>query len=164
MLKKERENEIVNILRSHDGYAEVKTLCAEMYVSESSVRRDLTRLEEKGIVNRVYGGAELVNIFSLASDFNVRRGHNSAQKQAIAKKAAKLIREGDVIFLDQSSSAFYLACEIVSAHKCRITVATNNIEIIGLLSESSVNVISSGGTLSREKRTCLGRERRSGDL
>lgn len=155
MLKKERENEIVNILRSHDGYAEVKTLCAEMYVSESSVRRDLTRLEEKGIVNRVYGGAELVNIFSLASDFNVRRGHNSAQKQTIAKKAAKLIREGDVIFLDQSSSAFYLAREIVSAHKCRITVATNNIEIIGLLSESSVNVISSGGTLSRENRTCL---------
>lgn len=153
MLKRERENEIVAALQKRSGFATVKELCEEMYASESSIRRDLTHLESKGIVNRVYGGAELVNIFSAVSDFKVRSSHNSVQKQIIAKKAASLIKDGDVIFLDQSSSAFYLAREL--RYNNHITVVTNNIEIIGLLSDGSVNVISSGGTLSRENRTCL---------
>lgn len=153
MLKKERENEIINILRQNDGFATVKALCDEMYVSESSVRRDLTALEEQGIVKRIYGGAELLNIFSGAIDFRVRAVHNSSEKQCIAKKAVKLIKDGDVIFLDQSSSAFYLAREIV--HKSGLTVVTNNIEIISLLSDSNVEVISSGGILCRGNRTCL---------
>lgn len=153
MLKKERENEIINILRESDGFATVKALCEKMYVSESSIRRDLTSLEKNGVVKRIYGGAELLNIFSGAIDFRVRAVHNSFEKQCIAKKAVKIIKDGDVIFLDQSSSAFYLACEIVN--KNRVTVVTNNIEIIGLLSDSHIDIISSGGILSRENRTCL---------
>lgn len=153
MLKKERENEIINILHDNDGFATVKDLCKIIYASEASIRRDLTALESMGIVHRVYGGAELVNIYSAALDFKSRAYHNKAEKQIIAKKAARLVKESEVIFLDQSSSAFYLACELL--HKSNLTVATNNIEIIRILSDSNIKVISSGGLLSRENRTCL---------
>lgn len=153
MLKKERESEIINILKNNDGFVTVKSLCQRMYASESSVRRDLTSLERQGIVHRVYGGAELINIYSEALDFKSRSYHNSAEKQVIAQKAIKLIKDNEVIFLDQSSSAYYLANELIN--KSNLTVVTNNIRIINMLSDSNLKVISSGGMLSRENRTCL---------
>ena len=153
MLKKEREKEIINILRESNGYATVKSLCSKIYASESSIRRALSSLEDSGIINRIYGGAELIGDFSNVLDFKKRAFRNSSEKIAIAKKAAKLINDGNVLFLDQSSTAFYLALEI--ADRKNITIATNNIEIISALAPGKINLISSGGTLSRENRTCL---------
>lgn len=55
--------------------------------------------------------------------------------------------------MDQSSSAFFVAYDLLN--KSRITVVTNNIEIISLLSQSDIEVISSGGRLSKANRNCL---------
>jgi len=153
MLKNEREREITNILKYEDGFITVKELCKRLYASESSIRRDLAALESKGIVKRSYGGAELITNFSDVISFNKRYHHNIEEKKAIAKKAAKLIKDGNIIFLDQSSTSFYLATEINS--RSALTVITNNIEILHLLSDSSLKVISSGGFLSPENRSCL---------
>lgn len=153
MLKNERENEIINILRMQNGFCTVKALCTSLFTSESSIRRDLADLERKGIIHRVYGGAELITNSSAIVDFHTRSYHNSDEKRIIAKKAAALIKDGSIIFLDQSSSTFYLAKEIMS--KNSLTVITNNIEIISLFADTNINVISSGGKLSRENRMCL---------
>ena len=153
MLKGEREREIISFLKEHDGFATVKELCQKLYASESSIRRDLSALEGRRVIRRTHGGAELVNNVSGAIAFNQRAHHNVSAKKAIAKKAATLINDGDVIFLDQSSSAFYLANEIVLNNS--LTVVTNNIEIISLLSTSGVKTISSGGMLSPDNRSCL---------
>ena len=48
MLNKEREEEILNILRTQGGFVTVKALCKTLFASESSVRRDLKALEERG--------------------------------------------------------------------------------------------------------------------
>ena len=128
MLKSEREREIISFLKEHDGFATVKELCEKLYASESSIRRDLTALEGRRVIRRTHGGAELVSNVSGAIAFNQRAHHNVSAKKAIAKKAASLIKDGDVIFLDQSSSAFYLANEIFLNNS--LTVVTNNIEII----------------------------------
>ena len=153
MLKSEREREIINFLKDNDGFANIKELCTKLYASESSIRRDLAALEGRRVIRRTYGGAELITNVSGAIDFNRRAHHNVNAKKAIAKKAVTLIKDGDVIFLDQSSSAFYLANEI--SHNSTLTVVTNNIEIIGLLSSSGIKTISSGGMLSPDNRTCL---------
>lgn len=153
MLKNEREREILNLLKERDGFSTVKELCSALYSSESSIRRDLSVLERRGVIRRTYGGAELVTNFSSAISFNQRAHHNIAAKKAIAKKAMELVKNGDVIFLDQSSSAFYLAQELSSNNT--LTVITNNIEIISLLSTTSIKTISSGGTLSPDNRACL---------
>lgn len=53
MLKKEREREIINILKSERGFIAVKELCKKLYASESSIRRDLTALENKGLIKKL---------------------------------------------------------------------------------------------------------------
>ena len=153
MLKSEREREIICFLKEHDGFATVKELCEKLYASESSVRRDLSALEGRRVIRRTHGGAELVTNVSGAIAFNQRAHHNVTAKKAIAKKAAALIKDGDIIFLDQSSSAFYLAAEILGNNS--LTVVTNNIEIISLLSGSAIKTVSSGGMLSTDNRSCL---------
>lgn len=153
MLKSEREQEIFNILKEKNGFTTVKQLCDMLYVSESSIRRDLCAMEDKGLIKRTYGGAELVTNLSHMMEFNKRYHRNISEKNEIAKKALSLIEENSVIFLDQSSSAFYLAAML--PNKSSITVITNNVEIMKLLSETNINLISSGGYLSRENRSCL---------
>lgn len=153
MHNREREREILNILKETNGFVSTKQLCEALFASESSIRRDLKSLEERGLVKRSYGGALFENHFSNIVTFNNRTKQNVDAKREIAKKAAAMIKEGQIIFLDQSSTAFYLANELVN--RSSITVVTNNIEIMMLLSNARVKVISSGGFLSDENRNCL---------
>ncbi|MBQ9393143.1 MAG: DeoR/GlpR transcriptional regulator [Oscillospiraceae bacterium] len=153
MLNKEREQQILYILNSSNGFVTVKHLCEMLYASESSVRRDLKALEQQGLVKHIYGGAQLVGGFSGIITFDLRTRQNVAAKRAIAHKAATLVAEGSVVFLDQSSTAFYLAEELAS--RSTLTVVTNNAEILLLLSRSNVRVVASGGYVSQENRNCL---------
>lgn len=153
MLKKQREQEIISLMRSGGGFAAVKELCRKLYVSESGIRRDLNELEKKGIIHKVYGGAELVPNVRTIPSFSERSHHNIEAKRQIAKKAKGLIHDGRILFLDQSSTCYYLAEAI--ADNATLTVVTNNIEILNLLSASPMRVIASGGMISSENRNCL---------
>lgn len=153
MLRSVREREIINILKANNGFATVNDLCKMLFTSESSIRRDLVSLKSQGLITRPHGGAELIKNYSNITPFNKRFNHNSEEKKIIAKKAKSLIKDGNIVFLDQSSSAFYIAAEIIN--NSTLTVVTNNIEIINLLSDSAIKLICSGGSLSNENRSCL---------
>ena len=153
MLHKEREQEILNILEMSNGYVSVKYLCEALYASESSIRRDLTALENQGLIKRSYGGATLITSHARIGAFSHRAKLNMEAKRAIAKKAATLINDGDIIFLDQSSTCLFLANELLN--RSSLTVVTNNTEILVLLSDTKINVISSGGFLHDGNRICL---------
>lgn len=152
MYQNERELEIQKIL-SREPYVTVKQLSQWLYTSESSIRRDLSVLERRGIVKRSYGGVELAKNSSQVLPFSARAHYNIPAKKIMAKKAAALVQDGDIVFLDQSSSAFFVAGEL--PRKAGVTVVTNNIEIINLLSQSEIEVISCGGRLSKTNRNCL---------
>lgn len=152
MLNREREHEIISILKAADGFVTVHQLCERLFASESSIRRDLKALEAQGLVRRSYGGAALA-AGALIGSFDCRTRQNISEKCDIAKKAAGMIQDGEVIFLDQSSTSFYLARELMN--KSSVTVVTNNIEILMLLSGTELRVLSSGGYLSSENRNCL---------
>lgn len=153
MLNRERELQILDILKQHGSFVKVNTLCEQLFASDSSVRRDLKKLEKRGLIRRNYGGAEIINNYSSVETFERRTHQNTLEKKLIAQKAVSLINNRDIIFLDQSSTAFYLALELVD--KSNITVVTNNVEILSALSYSSLTVISSGGTLCPTNRNCL---------
>ena len=104
MLNKEREQEIINILKTSSGFVSVKQLCDMLYASESSIRRDLKSLEKQGLVNRSYGGASFENNISNIATFNLRTQHKTNEKQMIARKALSLIHEGDIVFLDKNKN------------------------------------------------------------
>lgn len=150
---KERKQEIIKILKAAHGAVSVKHLSDALYASESSIRRDLQKLEKQGLVKRSYGNAELAINFSNIVTFNHRTQQNVHAKKEIAMKAASLINDGDIIFLDQSSTSLYLANEI--ANRGSLTVVTNNTEILIRLANTKVKVISSGGYLSDDNRNCL---------
>jgi len=152
MLKNEREQEILTMLRQ-DGYISVKTLSEKLYASESSIRRALTGLEGKGLVRRTYGGAELLEHHTNVVSFGARAHHNIDAKKDIARKASELVRDGSIVFLDQSSTALFLAEKLME--KASLTVVTNNLQILSLLSQTAFTVYSSAGRLSESNRMCL---------
>lgn len=152
MLKPEREQELLQLLQT-SGYLSVQELSQQLYTSQSTVRRILAALEGKGLVRRTYGGAELQEHFTQADPFSTRARSHTDAKREIAEKAAALVPDGSIVFLDQSSTAYFLA-EVLRKKK-GLTVVTNNIEIAGLLSQTEFDVFVSGGHLSRQMRMCL---------
>ena len=153
MIKTQREQQILNLLTENDGFLDVLSICEKLFTSQSSVRRDLKRMESAGLIERTHGGARLNENFSTIINFNERFAQNSYEKTIIAKKAVSLISDNSVIFLDQSTTAFFLAKEL--PNKSTLTVITNNVEILRFLSNTQINVICSGGQLFTKNRNCL---------
>lgn len=152
MLKSERQSEIYNLL-SERGFMSVEEISKLLYTSPSSVRRDLDEMEKRRLVRRSWGGAEVILSKTNVSAFSSRAHNRAQEKERIAKKAVKLINEGDVVFLDQSSTAFFLARELMDFKS--LTVVTNNLEILTLLSSTDITLHSSGGIVSRKNPNCL---------
>ena len=152
MLKSERQEMILEILQECK-YITTQELAEKTFSSYSSVRRDLEELEDAGLINRSYGKVELANRNSLLVSYPIRKNKNSAQKNIIAKKAAALIKEGDTICIDPSTSCSFFAKELF--HMKGITVITNNVEVMNFMSQSSIDVICSGGLQTSPNRYAL---------
>ena len=73
MHNREREQQILNILNSTNGFVSTKQLCDMLFASESSIRRDLSELEKRNLVKRSYGGVLPATTFSNIVTFNQRR-------------------------------------------------------------------------------------------
>lgn len=152
MYQNERELEIQKIL-AQTGYISVQELSRQLYASPSSIRRDLTALEKRGLVRRSYGSVELVKNSSQILPFSTRAHQNIPAKKAMARKAVKIVQEGSIVFLDQSSSSFFVACEL--QNRADVTIVTNSVEILSLLGQGKMQVISCGGQLGHSNRSCL---------
>jgi len=152
MIKKERQERILELL-SRKEFVTVNEISQILFISPSSARRDLSELEHKHLVKRSYGGARLITAKSNVVAFSERSYGNVPAKQAIAAKAAQLVKEGSIVFLDQSSTCYFLAMELSRLQN--LTVVTNNLEILSLLSRTELRVVATGGTVSRENSNCL---------
>ena len=148
MLAIERRNEILEKLQSEKRVV-VSELSQHYGVSEETIRRDLEKLENDGLVIKSYGGAVLNehSIFDLP--FNIRKNQMIVEKQRIAELTDELVRDGEAVMLDASSTAAYIARGL--RKKKKLTVITNSVEIIiELFDVPEWNVISTGG-VSRER-------------
>ncbi len=152
MYKCEREDEIMDLLTENE-YATVEFLAKKMNISPSSIRRDLKNLEERGLVNRSYGGVKLANATGKRIPFSLRSQENSHLKKQIAKAALSLINEGDVVFLDGSSTVLFLADLLPSISG--ITVITNGIDVMSCLSNYDVRAFCTGGAKSKDNEAVL---------
>jgi DeoR/GlpR family transcriptional regulator of sugar metabolism len=119
-------------------------------VTTATIRRDLVALESEGLLVRSHGGA-VSRIFSTAYEgsYNYLLGVNKAEKEAIAREAAKLILDGDTVFLEGSTTVFELA-RCLRQHS-RLNVVTNSPAILLEFQHSpGVSVISTGGQFIKE--------------
>lgn len=153
MLAEERRQEIIKLI-NQNNIVKVNELSNKLNVTTETIRSDLDKLEKKKVLKRTHGGAVALENHQELS-FNIRKDKNKKEKKEIAKKAVSLIKDGDTVFLDASSSAFYLAEEILNLQN--ITVITNSNTIVTELAKNeSITVISTGGMLRRNSLSFVG--------
>lgn len=146
------EKEILGILRQ-TKHADIDELAAKLYVSASTVRRKLTVLQQKGLVTRTHGGVNVNDDYDIFPSFTFRSHQNGLEKKKIALSAIKLINSGDLIFLDGSTSAFFIA-EYLTECK-NVKVVTNGIDTLSLLSRNKIPAYSTGGLISPVNNSVL---------
>ena len=144
MLELERQHKILEYLLQRKS-ASVQALAKLLYVSEPTIRRDLTKMEEQGSVLRTHGGAVLRNNIEGETSLQYRESQNTMAKKVIAEKAAKLIHNGDVLFMDASSTASYLLPHLEKLND--IVVITNSPKLSVRLGERGIKNYCTGGLL-----------------
>lgn len=155
----ERRRAILERLRQ-DGRVSVKDLSGKMNVSTVTIRHDLRALEDDGLLERTYGGAVIrksIEVgFLLELPFDVRSARNREAKDAIGAAAAALVREGDSIALDASTTAYALVPYLKTL--TRITIVTNNLIIAqSFLDQPGITVLIPGGRLRKDSVSIVGR-------
>lgn len=151
-MKESQEKDILEILETTQ-YATIDELAAKLFVSPSTVRRKLDALQKKGLITRTHGGAQLNDDNNFFPSFTFRVHQNSFEKKKMALAAIKLIKNGDLIFLDGTTSAFFIA-EYLSEFK-NIRVITNGIDTLSLLSKHHITAYSTGGYIQEVNRSVL---------
>jgi DeoR/GlpR family transcriptional regulator of sugar metabolism len=157
MFIEERHQEIQQLVKEK-GRVEVQELSTLFHVSDDSIRRDLRIMEQKGILDRTYGGAVLPNKANYCPPFSERMNSNKKNKENIACLAATFIQDGDTIFLDGSTTVAKLI-PFLNKYK-NITVITNSVTIAYEIvnSASNLNLIMIGGAVQQNDANALGIE------
>ncbi len=156
MLTEERFTKILSILESM-GSVTVQQLMKELDASESTIRRDLTALDARGLLNKVHGGAMVKNAAYSTVDDNVlnRKNRNAAQKEIIGKYAASLIEPGDFIYLDAGTTT---ECIIDHLPSRDAVFVTNAITHAKRLAEAGCTVYILGGEFKAVTEAIVGEE------
>ncbi|MBQ7900561.1 MAG: DeoR/GlpR transcriptional regulator [Clostridia bacterium] len=155
MFNIERQNEILNMLTQHKSIS-VNKLSKLLYVSPPTIRRDLSALEKQGKVCRTHGGVVLRQTSECEIPLMYRESQNSMPKQIIAKKAAEHIKDGDVIFLDASSTVAHIIPYLKSFND--IIVVTNSPKTSIKLGEEDIKNYCTGGLLLRHSIAYVGND------
>ena len=143
-------------LLSKQSGLRVPELAKALDVSEGTVRNDLNALESQGRLTRVHGGAVLIENDQFQNNsFKLRSQINLAAKLAIAREAADLVKDGDSILLDASSTIYFFARALSKRSKLR--VVTNGFEVARELAQnSSNNVFLIGGIVNNDSSSVTG--------
>jgi len=155
MYNLERQEQIMHILEKSRSISVTK-LATLLYVSQPTIRRDLSIMEEQGKVQRTHGGVVLRKVSDAEIPLMFREDQNNASKRTIAEKAAKLIHNGDVIFLDASSTVSYLIPHLEKLQD--IIVVTNSPKTSIRLGEKGIKNYCTGGLLLKCSVAYVGSE------
>lgn len=154
MLKEERQQAILAALK-RDGKVIATDLSTQLDVSEDTVRRDLNELADAGLLRRVHGGAVPRAVTEVS--YTARREQLIDAKTSIARAAASLAQDGQVIFLDCGTTATQVAAHF--SLDLRATVITNNVAALPILADHSyLEIIALGGSLHKPTLAIVGAE------
>ncbi|MBQ9975750.1 MAG: DeoR/GlpR transcriptional regulator [Clostridia bacterium] len=155
MFNLERQEEILKLLEKSNSIS-VNKLSKLLYVSPPTIRRDLTVLEQQGKVRRTHGGVVLRQTAEKEIPLMLREDQNSKAKQIIAKKASEYVNDGDVIFLDASSTVAHIIPYLKRFND--IIVVTNSPKTSMSLGEENIKNYCTGGLLLSRSIAYVGNE------
>jgi predicted transcriptional regulator len=128
----------------------VQDLKERLEVSEVTIRKDLSFLEDMGLIIRTHGGARMAQDGNRMRNLRIRERENPELKRSIADKAAELIQEGDTVYLDSGSTCQTLA-EVIRDSNRSIRIITNALPIMNILAVCESISLYTIGDLFAEK-------------
>lgn len=152
-----RQVDIVQRLKD-GGATSVEDLARALGVSTATIRRDLYQLDRAGLLTRVHGGAYLkadpAGDWALERPFAEVAASHTADKDAVAGRAAGLVRDGDVVLLDIGTTTVLLARRLRGRS---ITVITSSLAVLDVLRDDErVELILLGGMVRRTYHSIVG--------
>jgi DeoR family glycerol-3-phosphate regulon repressor len=151
MHRSARQATIMKALTRH-GACSVSDLARQLAVSDETIRRDVRAMADKGLVEKVHGGAVLPQLLREPA-FRKRMERNASEKERIARLAAAQIRNGDSVMLDTGSTTAYVARAL--ADHSDLLIVTNCTEIAGRLAARN-RVYLAGGELRADDGAVFG--------
>ena len=146
MLATTRQDQIKRIIFD-EKQVSVGHLAQLLEVSEETIRRDLRALEEEGILTRRYGGAVLAERVTRQTSNKELQDVFAKNKELIAETALPLVKNGDCLFIDSSTTNIYLCRKLIEAN-LNLTIITNAVPIMALAADApSMHLIGIGGNL-----------------
>lgn len=153
MLPVTRKQKIKDLILERKS-ATVAELAKMFSVTDETIRRDLRSLEKEGVLMRSYGGAFVQTGVENVIDYSIRSTVYLEEKTFIAEKCKQIIQNGDVIFLDNSTTTYFIAKAV---QDMRLTLITNSLPIVDLLStKENIRLISTGGFFSMKELAFYG--------
>jgi DeoR/GlpR family transcriptional regulator of sugar metabolism len=146
VLAQQRQASILDRVRRQGG-ARVADLVRVLGVSDMTVRRDIEVLAERGLVAKVHGGAVAVEGATDEPGYAAKAEQQQAEKTAIARAAAALVKPGSAVGISAGTTTAALACEIVDVSE--LTVVTNSIPVADVFyhqGRPDQTVVLTGGT------------------
>ena len=150
-----RHRQILQLLEEN-GAVSVKALTAALFVSEATIRRDLHELEKAGALQRTFGGALPVLSSPRQVPLFIREGLNTEEKYALCRQAAAMLKDGDTLFIDGSSTAQHLVKFLTPLKD--LTVVTYSIRTAELACRHHIKTYCTGGLLMENSLVCTGQE------
>lgn len=150
----DRQGEILLYVKEQ-GSATFGEIAERFEVSEMTVRRVLYKLADAGLVIRIPGGAMVAPSGSMERTFLERSEKNAAAKDAVGRKAAALVNEGETIVLDSGTTTRYIARHL--AAKRNVVVVTTSVAVLDELAGSAgIQVRLTGGVYRRSSHDLCG--------
>ena len=157
MLGEARRAAIVEMLRAH-GAVTVSEVQEALDVSAMTVRRDLSELARRGVALRTHGGAVMPSISAHEDAFATRLESETEAKAALARAAVELLSPRDAIFLDSSSTSYFVARQVLELG-LELTIITNSLpvtQLIAVQGAPEVALITVGGMLRGLSQSFVG--------
>ncbi|WPF77645.1 DeoR/GlpR family DNA-binding transcription regulator [Bacillus velezensis] len=153
MLTPERYQLIIDQIEKRD-VVKIQELISMTNASESTIRRDLSTLEERGFLKRVHGGASKLSNSRQEPDMLEKSSKNLQDKLKIAEEAASLLEEGDCIYLDAGTTTLHMIDFI--DHTKDIVVVTNGVMHIDALIRKGIPFYLLGGYVKHRTGAMIG--------
>jgi DeoR family transcriptional regulator, fructose operon transcriptional repressor len=154
MLPTQRRQAILAQVREHAAVS-AEDLARQFSVSVETIRRDLRRLQERGLLERVYGGATQPSGRSTEGTFATRSSRNMDRKRAIAALAASLVEPEETVIIDVGTTALEVAMALPANFRGR--VLTNSVQVATRVSgRTDVELLVCGGQVRAGDGACFG--------
>ena len=145
-------------------YCSLAELMEVFHVSSATIHRDVAELVQREVFQRVRGGVAFVDNAThtrggvASSSYVERRAVNASAKERIARSALTYVEEGDILFLDSSTTVAHLADELTRSSFTSLTIITNSVAVMQLFRRLPTNYvrIALGGNFDPQLNSFLG--------